>query len=229
MKTMLSFPAGRWCLGSAMVVALLACPSTARAQFTPNYNQQKGATLGGLGGAVAGAIIGDNNGEAGAGAAIGGVIGAVAGGFLGNARDKETVYRQQQQFQAIGQQQAFVTQSAVSVADVVSMSRSGLSEMVMINQIQQRGVIQTLQVPDIISLHQQGVSERVISAMQQASVGTSQVARQPPIAHAPIAQPTIIERPVVIEERVFYPAPRVYHYHRPIPRGYGRGGVHLRF
>lgn len=205
----------------------------AHAQFRPTYNQQKGATLGGLGGAVAGAIIGDNNGEAGAGAAIGGVIGAVTGGLLGNAADKEAVYSQQRQYQFNQQQQAIVAQSSVSTADVVSMSRSGLGEAVIINQIQQRGVLQPLQVPDIISLHQQGVSERVISAMQQAPVGTRRVARAPqPIVTQPIVTQPIVTQPVIIEERVIYPqyVPRAYHYHRAPPaRHYYRSGINFRF
>ena len=116
---------------------------------------QRGAAVGGLTGAIAGGLIGDHNGEAGAGAAIGGVIGAVTGGLIGNASDKEAAYRRQQAVSRQYQNQIAYQQSAVSTGDVVSMTRSGISESVIINQINQRGVIAKLQVPDIISLHQQ--------------------------------------------------------------------------
>jgi len=58
--------------------------------------------------------------------------------------------------------------SSLSSADVVAMSRSGMSEVMVISQIQRRGFPHALSVADIISLHEQGVSERVIDAMQAA-------------------------------------------------------------
>jgi uncharacterized protein YcfJ len=196
------------------IVALLIAwePHHAAAQV----QTQRGATMGGLAGAVVGGLIGDKNNEAGAGAAIGGVVGAVTGGLLGNAADKQAemdrqryYYRQQQ----IQQQQMAVTQAAVSVADVVTMCRNGLSDSVIINQIQQRGIQQKLQVPDIISLHQQGVSENVITAMQGAATGVQRAAPvpQPVIRHERIVTPA----PVIVERhyiRPYHPVPR-HHYH----------------
>ncbi|TWT52739.1 hypothetical protein Pla22_03650 [Rubripirellula amarantea] len=213
------------------LLAFSVSAQTATAQYSspPPVNQTRGATLGGLAGAVAGGLIGDNNGEAGAGAAIGGVIGAVTGGILGNAADKEAAYNQQRQIYAQQQQQAVVAQSSVSLNDVVSMSRSGLSENVIINQIQSRGVIAEPQVSDIIAMHQQGVSERVISAMQTAAVGRTQVARAsqytPP-------QQIVIPAPVIVEERIvvpYYPPQRVYYHHHHHRPAHPRGGVHIRF
>ena len=191
---------------------------------------QRGATLGGLTGAVAGALIGDNNGEAGAGAAIGGVVGAVAGGILGNAKDKDSHYRAQQhfyqaqQYQTQAQQyQTAVNQSAVSINDVVSMSRSGLSDTVITNQIRQRGVVTELGVHDIIALHQQGVSEHVISAMQQSPTGIQQIARTPqPVVVQPLVRPA----PVIVEEHIVVPTYRARAPHRHYHRGHS---FHYRF
>lgn len=45
---------------------------------------EKGAVIGGLGGAGLGAVIGNQSGNAGTGAVIGGVAGAVAGAVIGN-------------------------------------------------------------------------------------------------------------------------------------------------
>ncbi len=213
--------------------AILQCIAIAAVCFVPiaanaQVNQQRGATLGGLAGAVAGGLIGDKNGEAGAGAAIGGVVGAVTGGLLGNAADKEAALNRQQQIyhQQVQQQQQFaVTQAAVSLADVINMTRSGLSDSVIINQINQRGVQHTLQVPDIISLHQQGVREHVITAMQQAPTGVQRVARVP----APVTQHVITPAPVIVQEHYFVPhyAPPQYQYRRPIH--HHQHGLHIRF
>jgi hypothetical protein len=50
---------------------------------------QRGAVVGGLVGAGAGALIGEHNDRELEGAALGGVVGALAGGLLGSARDQE--------------------------------------------------------------------------------------------------------------------------------------------
>jgi outer membrane lipoprotein SlyB len=172
---------------------------------------QRGVAVGGITGAIAGGLIGDHNGEAGAGAAIGGLIGAVTGGMIGNASDKEAEFQRQQAFAAQQQQQFAYQQSAVSVQDVVAMSRSGLSDLVIINQINQRGVQTRLQVPDIISLHQQGVREPVITAMQQAPTGPAQVVRSPEY-HVVRPVPVVVEEHYVLPH---YAPPRRYYYHRP--------------
>jgi len=196
-------------------------PSLASAQ-----NTARGAVLGGLGGAVVGGLIGDHNDKAGAGAAIGGAIGAVSGAVLGNVRDKEinTARQQQQYYQQqrvyTQQHQQYVqTQSAVSINDVISMCRSGLSDAVIMNQIQTRGVQQQLQVPDIIAMHQQGVSDIVISTMQSARVGGApSVIVQP----APVV---VQQAPIYVQERVLVPTyqpPAVYHVH-PGHHHYYRG------
>ena len=217
----------------------LGAPNVVHAQYPgspyrhsqPNQRikQQRGATLGGLMGAVAGGLIGDNNGEAGAGAAIGGVIGAVTGGMLGNAADKETVARQQQRSYLATQQQATLERGAVSMNDIVQMSRSGLSENVIITQIQNRGVITQPQVADIIAMHQQNVSERVITAMQQAPT-RQQVTARPAISSPPARAVT----PVFIQEHVLpvYPPPGYYHHphdHFYHGSGFHGAGFHLDF
>ncbi|TWU03941.1 glycine zipper domain-containing protein [Neorhodopirellula pilleata] len=204
----------RRCMAPIVVVAILATNATpAKAQ----HNTQRGATFGGITGAIAGAIIGENNNEAGAGAAIGGAIGAVAGGLLGNAADKDNALRQQQYYQSRQQYAAPVYAApqpvgAVSFTDVISMSRSGVGDNVILNQIQSRGVQRQPVVSDIISLHQQGVSETVIAAMQQAPTG-SQLASAPQV----VAQPTIVESPVIVQ-------PRIHTYGVPVYHGYPHRG-----
>jgi outer membrane lipoprotein SlyB len=211
------------------IALMAATPNVVQAQA----NTQRGATLGGLTGAIAGGLIGDHNDEAGAGAAIGGVVGAVAGGLLGNAKDKENAYRQQQQryyhqqqAQLQYEQQHVQTQNAVSINDVISMSRSGLGDSVIMNQINQRGVQHTLQVSDIIALHQQGVSENVIASMQRAPTGIQRITQvqQPSVQVQRIVTPA----PVIVEEHYVVPHYAPPRYYRA-PVHHHHHGVHFGF
>lgn len=204
-------------VGQSFLVGLCVVAAGTPATAVAQPNTQRGAVLGGLGGAIAGAIIGENNDEAGGGAAIGGAIGAVAGGLLGNARDRElsapSYYRQ-----TVPTPSTYtppVPTGAVSFGDVVAMCRSGVSENVIMNQIQTRGVQRRPQVSDIISLHQQGVSEVLISAMQQAPL-SDQVAAQ---SAAPSRPPVVVHDyhvqpyPVPVYRPPVRYRHRGYHYH----------------
>ncbi len=212
------------------VIAILVGTALPLSKANAQVQTQRGAAMGGLAGAVVGGIIGDKNNEAGAGAAIGGLVGAVTGGVLGNAADKQQTIDQQRYYYQQQQRQlrnVEATQAAVSTADVVTMTRSGLSENVIINQIQQRGVQQRLEVSDIIALHQQGVTESVITAMQNSVTGVQRVAR----AEAPAVQPRVVApAPVIVEEHYVlphYPPPRYRHYHHHHYRP--RHSFHIRF
>jgi hypothetical protein len=61
------------------------------------------------------------------------------------------------------------TDAPISPDDVVAMTQSGLSDAMIIQQIQMKGVTQRLTVSDVIQLHRLGVREPVISAMQGVS------------------------------------------------------------
>lgn len=70
-----------------LVVGLSSCEATKNAN-----NAQKGAVIGTAGGAILGAIIGNNAGKGGKGeigAVIGGVVGGTAGVLIGNKMDKQ--------------------------------------------------------------------------------------------------------------------------------------------
>lgn len=53
---------------------------------------QKGALIGGLGGAAVGGIIGNQSGRGLEGALIGGALGAAGGGAIGNSKDRQRRY-----------------------------------------------------------------------------------------------------------------------------------------
>lgn len=70
-----------------LTIGLTSCDATRNAN-----NKQKGAVIGTAGGAILGAIIGNNVGKGGngeLGAVIGGVVGGTAGVLIGNKMDKQ--------------------------------------------------------------------------------------------------------------------------------------------
>ena len=199
--------------------------STAQAQ---SYRNQDAAT-GGIAGAILGGIIGHQNDETPEGALIGGAVGAIAGGILGNARDQEVQRHRAYQHQAWRYRQEQLGR-AVTIADVVHMSRSGVSEAVIMNQIQANGVASHIGTREIISMHDSGVNERVITAMQRGRSGGSLPATETVVVERPPPAP----RPVVVHREIhvapprpiYVPHPRVRYATRPVIPPYGgRVGV----
>jgi hypothetical protein len=180
-------------------------------------NTERGAVIGGLGGALAGAAIGKHNGDTAAGALIGGAVGLITGSAIGKAQD-DAQARQQAYYQQHLRQQSL---RAVSPQDVVLMTQNGVDPQVIITQIHRNGVSRRIEVSDVIALHQQGVSEPVISALQTAPVATLVV---PPPAYA---------RPVVVHEHYHVAPPPVYyrayphHHHHHHRHHHPRTGTHV--
>lgn len=185
-------------------------------------NADRGAVLGGVAGGLLGAGIGKHNDETAAGALIGGAVGVVTGAMVGNSMDQRAneAYVRQQYYQQARRQQVA---RAISSYDVISMSQSGVSPDVIINQIRQNGVQQAPNVQDVILMHRQGVHDAVIAAMQEYAAGPA----------LPAPAPAIVERPVVVEQYHYVAPPPPYwgpyhhhprygyrhshHYHRPSP------------
>lgn len=172
----------------------------------PAYNTERGAILGGLGGAALGAVIGENNDNPLLGAAIGAGAGALAGGALGNTVDQQNAYRTQQQ-------QAYA-RTMMSAQDVVALHQAGTHPDVIVGQIRSAGVAKALTTDEIIYLSQSGVSAEVIRAMQ----GSVRVA----VAPAPPARAVIVEevypayRPVYVAPRpIYHPHWHHHHHHHP--------------
>lgn len=186
-----------YCKISIALLLLIASVSPVQAQLN---NTQRGALSGGAAGAVIGGIIGNQNDETPEGALIGGAVGAIAGSILGNQEDRAQ-YQQQayQQHQARAQATRFA--NGVSINDVVALSQTGVSEAIVIEQIQQHGIQQKIGVNEIIFLHQQGVNNTVISAMQGAHFAGALQAPAAPVSSGPIGyqpyRPAVVSRPIV--------------------------------
>jgi hypothetical protein len=164
------------------------------------YYADRGALLGGLGGAGVGWAIGDAVGNEGAGALIGAGVGALSGAAIGSGLDEVEARNRAQIAAQLGRQ---VPPGAVTINDVVNMSRSGIDEDLIVTHIQANGAAAPVQAGDLIMLQNEGVSKRVIQALQTA---------KPPVTRAA----AVSGPPVVVEEH-YYPAP----YWGPPPYWYG--------
>lgn len=206
---------------------LVASSSSTMAQS----NTGKGAALGGVAGAVVGGIIGHQNDETPEGALIGGAVGAIAGGVIGHNRDeqiaREQRYQQQMARQQYQQQQQYhvaeQTRRAVSVSDVITMTRSGIGEGVIVSHIEANGVQRRPEVSDVITMHQQGVSEYVISSMQRAAVaGTtySYPAKPTYTTTRTYSAPTYHQAPIYHQAPTYTPGTVIIHEHVSVPPTY---------
>jgi len=138
---------------------------------SPN-NTGTGALIGGAFGALTGAAIG-GRGHGGPDALIGAAAGALAGGLIGNAADREQAARLKamapQTYDRVDQGQP------LTVADVKALVKAGVTEEVIIAQIQNSHTVYHLSAADIIDLRDAGVTDRVIDCMinSPSTVGAS--------------------------------------------------------
>jgi outer membrane lipoprotein SlyB len=195
---------------------------------TARPNTAVGGLFGTAAGSVLGAAIGSHEGKSGQGALIGGLAGGGLGALLGNQADQAND-RDQRNFNA-AQQQAQA--DAISMNQIVQMTRSGLSDELIANQIQRNGVLALPTTNDLILLKQNGVSDRVIQALQSA-----RPAGQLPLAsqtRAVLVQPDLIyAEPICPGPPLFYePAPWHFNYcHGPVRhhRSHSHAGFSIGF
>lgn len=140
----------------------------------PNNTGTDALAGGGLG-AVAGGLLGAAAHAPVAGALIGGALGAGTGAAIGSNQD--AAQANQARATAVAQAQAQAQARLLQPVDVVNMTRSGMDEQLIINQIRTTGCV-PLDPPNLDYLYKSGVSNRVISEMQA-------VGNRPPVVYAP--------------------------------------------
>ena len=172
------------------------------------YRSDQGALFGGLLGAGTGAIVGNALGAPGAGAAIGAGVGALSGAAIGNGMDEVEANNRAMIAQQLGRQ---VSANAVTVNDVVTMTKASVNEELIVNHVRAHGVAAPLQANDLIYLQQQGVSPRVVGAMQAPPPQPS----QPVMVQQPGPVPVIVEPYPYSPYWGPYYYPRHHYYHRP--------------
>lgn len=169
-------------LGSAAVL-LAGCQNPDGTQ----NNTASGALIGGAFGALTGAVIGGRD-HAGPAALIGAAVGAVGGGLIGNSMDREQEARLRAQ---APETYARVDQGQpLTVADVKSLAKAGITEDVIITQIANSRTVFHLSSADIIDLRDAGVSDKVVNYM--INTPTTVAAAPPPVTtdQAPPPPPT---------------------------------------
>ncbi len=176
------------------------------------YHADRGALLGGLTGAGAGALVGDAVGNTAGGALVGAGLGAIAGGAIGSGMDEVEARNRAQIEQQIGRA---MPAGGVTVNDTITMTRSGVDPELIVNHIRANGAAQKLSANDLIALQQEGIDKRVIGALQTATPPQPNFAQQsgPP--------------GVIVEEHFYGPPPRryyhPYYYPPPSPPAIGLG------
>jgi outer membrane lipoprotein SlyB len=118
-----------------------------------------GALVGGAAGATAGGLIAGSA----TGALIGGAVGAVGGGLIGASMDAQE--RDNMQRTSPRTMRKIDLGEPLTIKDVKNMSKAGLSDDLIISQIEATQSEFRLSASDIIDLKQAGVSQRVIEAM----------------------------------------------------------------
>ena len=133
-------------------------------------------------------MVGHALGNTGAGAAIGAGVGALTGAAVGNSVDQ----KEAQDRALIEARLGRTVAGAVTVPDVMAMTRAGIDEGLIINHIHAHHLAAPLQAADVIYLQQQGVSRNVIAAMQAKPVAVPDPAVVP--VYAPPPGRVIIEQ-----------------------------------
>lgn len=130
----------------ATVLVLAGCESMGSKART-------GAVTGGVIGAGAGGIIGQQMHRGAEGAAIGAALGALSGGLIGNQLDKMDVTARQ------------TNPDYLAITSIVDMASKGVPDDVIISEIQRTHSTYNLTSEVITYLKQNKVSDRVINFM----------------------------------------------------------------
>lgn len=187
----------------AAIVAVVSLLSAAGAVGCASpYHADRGALFGGVTGAGVGALVGNAVGNTAAGALIGGGVGAITGGAIGQGMDDVEARNRAEIAAAMGRQ---VQAGAVSVDDVIAMTKAGVHEDLIASHVRAHGVQRPLTPQDLIVLQNSGVSIPVIQAMQAMPMPQTQ-----PVAGAPavVAGPPMVY-PIAYPAPYYYPAPGV--------------------
>lgn len=100
---------------------------------------------------------------------------------------------------------------AITMDQVVRLSRSGVGDEVIMNQISKNGIVSLPNPNDLVLLKQSGVSERVIESLQSARpANTMNVNSVAPHPRTMIAQPTMVMPPDVIIAEPVGPGPPIF-------------------
>jgi hypothetical protein len=182
----------KWLVVAATVATCVASAAESFGQpyyYQPPPNYYRNDTVadtfvGGALGAITGAVVGGRS-HRGEGALIGAGVGAITGNLIGQSKD-----RADQRHAAAGAAVvAGANQQAAAMAvtnyDLISMTRAGVGDDLIVSTMQSRGARLDLSPNGLIALKQAGVSDRVLMSAQNLGSGPAYVAGPPPVYYAP--------------------------------------------
>ena len=167
-------------VGLASLLAGCTTPS-GRPDYTAN-----GALIGGASGAAIGAMA--DRRAPGAGALIGGAAGLIAGGLIGHSMDEQA--RWQNPPPPTYAYSPPPPGPPPSIANIKAMSRAGVSDEVIIGQINNTHAVYNLDANALIDLHNAGVSQKVIAYMISSANPVVAQAPPPPPSETVIVAPS---------------------------------------
>jgi len=164
------------------VVTVLGLASLLAGCTTPSGrpdNTANGALIGGVSGAAIGALA--DRRAPGVGALIGGAAGLIAGGLIGHSMDEQAEARERAYYYYYPPP----PRPPPSVADIKSMTKSGMSDDVIIGQIATTRAVYHLDANALIDLKDAGVSQKVIAYM--VNTANTVATEAPPAPQPPVA------------------------------------------
>ena len=170
---------GKFCLLFLGLPVVVGCQGMSHSQST--------AALGSGLGAIAGAAIGAGHGHAGTGALVGAATGALAGGLVGSQEELQA----ERQARAIEHADHVAAELALTNADLVRMTQSGISDQVIISTVNNRGGRFDLAPDAIISLKNHGVRDTLTLAVQPSAQHLSNPTVVPQYVVIPPPQPSV--------------------------------------
>lgn len=152
---------------------------------------------GALFGAAAGAVIGEHNDNPLGGALIGATTGAIAGNIVGESlSNPNSAY--EQKFQAdqelLRQQTQQRRSDAVTIEQLLKMTRAGVGDDIIAGQIKARGAAQHLSTDDIIYLTRENVSPEVIKGYQSGETSAKSMESNTTRFERSAEGPVVVER-----------------------------------
>lgn len=145
---------------------LLICGLLGLSGCAQMNHTEKGAVLGGVGGAGIGAIVGHQFGkQSGAGAVIGGLVGTAGGALVGNSQDQRARADKYAAQAAYERGARMADQRALTNRDVIDMTQQGVQDQIVLSMMTSRGTRFDTSPHAIIALQQHGVSDSVLKAM----------------------------------------------------------------
>jgi hypothetical protein len=190
MNAMRASTSSRWD-GALLIASLLA---TAVSGCAGASHTETGALVGTSLGALAGAVIGNQSGNAETGAILGAGAGLMTGAAIGSAEDA----REERDWAIRQAEYAQAQRSAappLTNADLIYMTQNGLGDQVIINSVKSRGGQFHLDPASLVQLKQNGVSDAVIVSIQSMSQSPAMPMTTTRVA-APTTSRVVIVQPV---------------------------------